>query len=42
MEELVDVLDERGMYTGKTETRVNCGKEGCWEYLVKYYEMSEK
>lgn len=23
MEELVDVLDEKGMYTGKTETRTN-------------------
>lgn len=28
MEKLVDVLDERGMYTGKTETRTNCSKEG--------------
>ena len=28
MEELVDVLDEKGMYTGKTETRANCNKLG--------------
>lgn len=28
MEELVDVLDKRGMYTGKTETRANCSKYG--------------
>lgn len=42
MEELVDVLGERGMYTGKTETRANRSKEGCWEYLIKYYEMLDK
>ena len=34
MEELVDVLDERGMYTGKTETRANCSKEGLWHKAV--------
>lgn len=32
MEELVDVLDEKGI----------TDKEGCWEYLIKYYEMIHK
>lgn len=34
MEKLVDVLNEKGMYIGKTETRVNCGKEGLWHKAV--------
>lgn len=34
MEELVDVLDENGMYTGKIESRENCGKKGLWHKAV--------
>ena len=42
MEELVDVLDERGMYTGKTETRVNCSKEGLWHKAVCVFIINSK
>lgn len=28
MEEYFDVLNEKGEYTGKTETRAKCHKEG--------------
>lgn len=34
MEELVDVLNEKGMYTGKVETRENCSKHGLWHKAV--------
>lgn len=34
MEELVEVLDERGRYTGKIETRENCNKMGLWHKSV--------
>ena len=42
MEELVDVLDERGMYTGKTETRANCSKEGLWHKAVCVFIINSK
>ncbi len=42
MEECFDVLNNKGDYTGITETREKCHKEGCWEYLIKYYEWSDK
>ena len=34
MEELVDVLDEKRMYTGKIETRANCSRKGLWHKAV--------
>ena len=42
MEELVDVLDERGMYTGKTETRANCSKYGLWHKAVCVFIINSK
>ena len=42
MEELVDVLDERGMYIGKTETRANCSKEGLWHKAVCVFIINSK
>lgn len=30
MEENFDVLDEKGKYTGKVESREMCHKEGLW------------
>lgn len=34
MEDLLDVLNERGGYTGKVETREKCHKEGLWHKAV--------
>lgn len=34
MEEFFDVLDEKGIYTGKVETREKCHKEGLWHKAV--------
>ena len=42
MEELVDVLDEKGMYTGRTETRNNCSKEGLWHKAVCLFIINSK
>ncbi len=42
MEELVDVLNEKGMYTGKTETRVNCSKQGLWHKAVCAFIINSK
>ena len=42
MGELVDVLNEKGMYIGKTETRVNCGKEGLWHKAVCVFIINSK
>lgn len=42
MEELVDVLDERGMYIGKIETRANCSKEGLWHKAVCVFIINSK
>ena len=42
MEELVDVLDENGMYTGKVETREKCGKEGLWHKAVVVFIINSK
>ncbi len=42
MEELVDVLNEKGMYTGKTETRINCSKQGLWHKAVCVFIINSK
>ena len=42
MEELVDVLNERGMYTGKIDTRDNCSKEGLWHKAVCVFIINFK
>lgn len=42
MEELVDVLDENGMYTGKVETRGKCSKEGLWHKAVVVFIINSK
>ena len=42
MEELVDVLDEKGMYTGKIETRANCSKKGLWHKAVCLFIINSK
>lgn len=42
MEELVDVLNEKGMYTGKTETREKCSKEGLWHKAVCVFIINSK
>ena len=42
MEELVDVLNEKGMYTGKTETRTKCSKEGLWHKAVCLFIINSK
>lgn len=42
MEELVDVLDEKGMYTGKIESRKNCSKTGLWHKAVCVFIINSK
>ncbi len=42
MEELVDVLDSNGMYTGKTVTREECGKKGLWHKAVCIFIINSK
>lgn len=42
MEELVDILDEKGMYTGDVETREKCGKEGLWHKAVTVFIINGK
>lgn len=42
MEELVDVLNEKGRYTGITETRENCGKKGLWHKAVCLFIINSK
>lgn len=34
MEEMLDVLNERGEFTGKVATREECHKEGLWHRAV--------
>lgn len=34
MEEFFEILDEKGNYTGKIETRAKCHKEGLWHKAV--------
>lgn len=42
MEELVDILDEKGMYTGNVETREKCEKEGLWHKAVTVFIINGK
>ena len=42
MEELVDVLNEKGMYTGRIETREKCSKEGLWHKAVCVFVLNSK
>ena len=42
MEEFVDVLDEKGRYTGKIETRDNCYKKGLWHKSVCLFIINSK
>lgn len=42
MEEFFDVLDEKGNYTGKVETREKCHKEGLWHKAVAVYIINSK
>ena len=42
MEELFDVLDEKGNYTEKVETREKCHKEGLWHKAVTLCIINSK
>ena len=42
MEELFDVLNEKGEYTGKIETREKCHKEGLWHKAVALFIINSK
>ena len=42
MEEYFDVLDEKGNYTGKKETREKCHKEGIWHKAVAMFIINLK
>ena len=42
MEELFDVLNERGEYTGKIESREKCHKEGLWHKAVALFIINSK
>ena len=42
MEELFDVLNEKGEYTGKIETREKCHKEGLWHKAVVVFIINSK
>ena len=42
MEEIFDVLNEKGEYTGKTETRENCHKNGLWHKAVAMFAVNSK
>lgn len=42
MEELFDVLDEKGNYTGKVETREKCHREGLWHKAVVTFIINSK
>lgn len=42
MEEYFDVLNEKGEYTGKTETRKKCHKEGLWHKAVVVFIINSK
>lgn len=42
MEELVDVLDKKGMYTGRIESRENCSKSGLWHKAVCVFIINSK
>lgn len=42
MEEMFDVLDETGKYTGQIQTRDKCHKEGLWHKAVVVYIINSK
>lgn len=42
MEEYFDVLNEKGEYTGKAETREKCHKEGLWHKAVVVFIINSK
>ena len=42
MEEIFDVLNEKGEYTGKTESREKCHKEGLWHKAVSLFIINSK
>lgn len=42
MGELIDVLNEKGAYTGKVETREICYKEGLWHKAVAVFIVNSK
>ena len=42
MEEYFDVLNEKGEYIGKTETREKCHKEGLWHKAVVVFIINSK
>ena len=42
MEELFDVLDEKGQYIEKVETREKCHKEGLWHKAVVVFVINSK
>ena len=42
MEEYFDVLNEKGEYTGKIETREKCHREGLWHKAVVVFIINSK
>lgn len=42
MEEIIDVLNERGEYTGEVASREKCHKEGLWHKAVVTFIMNSK
>ena len=42
MEEYFDVLNSKGEYTGKTESREKCHKEGLWHKAVVVFIVNAK
>jgi len=42
MEEYFDVLNEKGEYIGKTETRERCHKEGLWHKAVAVFIINSR
>ena len=42
MEEKFDVLDEKGQYTGKIESRNNCHRKGLWHKAVVVFIINSK
>lgn len=42
MEEFFDVLNEKGNFTGKTESREKCHKEGLWHKAVVVFIINSK
>lgn len=42
MQEFFDVLDEKGQYTGKVESREKCHKEGLWHKAVAIFIINSK